>query len=79
MKLLFPVCFALLELHGPGKQLIDISPKGVVSLREPRADEGHFSKEVHCLVNTADGKFSAVVEDCGKVQRLIEEERKCNE
>lgn len=64
---------ALIYLHGPGGQPIFINPDEVVSVRKPRPDEGHFSKEVHCLVNTADGKFATVVEDCDTVRVMVED------
>lgn len=63
----------LLQLHGPGGQNIFINPNEVTSVREPRSGEDHFGKGVHCLVNTADGKFSAVVEDCATVRMLVED------
>lgn len=73
MKALLLIAHHLIVLHGPGGQIIDINPEQVVSVREPRSDEGHLQKGIHCLVNTSDGKFSAVVEDCDTVRVLIED------
>ena len=72
MMIVLAVAFRLLQLHGPHDQIIDINPDQVVSLRKPRADEGHFTSGVRCLVNTSDGKFSTVMEDCETVRASIE-------
>ena len=72
MMIVLAVAFRLLQLHGPQDQLIDINPDQVVSLREPRADEGHFPKGIRCLISTTDGKFSTVMEDCETVRAGIE-------
>jgi hypothetical protein len=65
--------FILLELHGPGNQYFEVNPEAVVGLRTPRESE-HFGAGVKCIVNTNDGKFFAVVEDCATVRRMIEGE-----
>lgn len=51
--------------------MIELNPKTVVSLREPRAAE-HFWKGAHCLINTTDGKIVVVQETCDEVIKLIE-------
>jgi hypothetical protein len=61
----------LLRLTGPEHQVIELNPKTVVSLREPRAAE-HFWKGAHCLINTTDGKIVVVRETCDEVIKLIE-------
>jgi hypothetical protein len=58
-------------LHGPDNQPIDINPDQVVSVRQPRASEGHFQKGIRCLVITADGKFVAVMETCDEIRNKI--------
>jgi len=65
--------YVLIELHGPGGQTFDINVAEVVELRTPR-DEDHFARGVQCIVNTSDGKYSAVSEDCDTVRRMIEGE-----
>ncbi|WP_063685577.1 hypothetical protein [Bradyrhizobium stylosanthis] len=72
MLIVIAIAFELLQLHGPSDQLIDINPDQVVSLRKPRADEGHFANGVRCLVSTTDGKFSTVTEDCETIRSRIE-------
>jgi hypothetical protein len=62
----------LLQLTGPEHQLIELNPKSVVSLREPRVVE-HFWKGAHCLINTTDGKIVVVQEQCTEVRKLIED------
>lgn len=66
--------YYLLEFHGPGGQIIDLSPDAIVSLRVPRQEE-HLQKDIRCIINTSDGKFSAVIEDCEEVRRMLEQER----
>ena len=70
------VAFKLIQLHGPSGQLIDINPDQVVTLREPRADEGHFPRGIRCIVNMTDGKLNVVQEDCLTIRSMIEEVRK---
>jgi hypothetical protein len=69
------VVYVLIQLHGPGGQTFDVNASAVVELRQPRSEE-HFGKGVKCIVNTSDGKFSAVIEDCDTVRRMIEGEHK---
>jgi hypothetical protein len=72
--MIIAIAFRLILLHGPGGQEIEINPNEIVSLREPRGEaEGHVSKEVRCMVNTVDGKFSAVVETCATVRGMAKE------
>ena len=70
------VVLYLIVLHGPGGQEIVLNPKEIVTLREPRGDEGHVSGEIHCIINTVDGKFSAVVESCTLVREMAKENEK---
>ena len=67
--------YHLLVLHGPGGQVIQVSPEEVVSLRTPRGETEHLQKGIRCIVNTTDGKFSALVEDCDTIRLMIEDER----
>jgi hypothetical protein len=69
------IAYVLIELHGPGGQNIIVNTKEIVELRDPQTKE-HFGKGVHCIINTSDGKFSAVSEDCDTVRRMIEGEHK---
>lgn len=64
------VLSSFIQLHGPGNQLLEINPDEIVSLRMPQSTE-HFAPGVRCIVNTADGKFSTVQEDCDTVKHLI--------
>ena len=52
----------------------DDATAGIVSLREPRSvEDEHIQRGVRCIINTSDGKFTAVTDDCWKVNKLIEE------
>jgi hypothetical protein len=61
----------LVHFTGPDKQLIEINPDEVVSIREPRDSEQHFHEHVNCLIFTSDGKFSGVVEECSAVEQKL--------
>jgi hypothetical protein len=63
----------LIRLTGPDGQHIEINPSEIVSIRTPRHEEqkGHFHERVRCLIFTGDGKFTAVIEDCDTVSRLL--------
>jgi hypothetical protein len=68
------LAFHLILLHGPGGQKIDINPREIASLREPSAiSEGHFPKEIRCVVIMTSGRFNLVKEDCGTVKAMTEE------
>jgi hypothetical protein len=67
------LALTLVIVTGPDGQKISINPDEIVSLREPRG-EGHFDKNVHCLIHTGDGRFVAVTETCAEVSRLIQED-----
>lgn len=69
------VAAALLLLHGPDGHKVLVNPEQVVALHSKKADkEGAklFVPGAECLVNTADGKYIAVVEPCSAVQTMLE-------
>ena len=65
---------ALVELTGPENQRIEINPEQVVTLRKPRGAE-HFAVGIQCIVNTVDGKFILVKENCSTVQKKLKGEQ----
>lgn len=70
---MFEVAAALVLLHGPDGRQILLNPDLVVSMQA--AIEGKANKqladEVRCLINTNDGKFISVVENCDRIQELF--------
>lgn len=65
----------LVPFYGPDGHMVEINPQEVVLIREPRKIDSVVSKDVHCLIFLADGKFAAVREDCATVrQRLLQAE-----
>ena len=56
----------LIELTGPDRQVIIVSPDEIVAMRAPRVIE-HFAPGTRCLLNTVDGKGVAVQETCEQV------------
>jgi hypothetical protein len=71
------VILLLLLLHGPTGREIRLNPRTVTSLHAPMTP-GHnqaITEGANCLINTADGKFIAVIETCAEVARMIEERK----
>ena len=55
----------LVEFTGPDKQMVEVNPDEIVSIREPRGEvQAHFHKDVKCLIFMSDGKFIGVIENC---------------
>jgi hypothetical protein len=66
---------AFIQLMGPDGQVIIVNPDQVVTVREPRHGvDGHFHKDVRCLLHMTDGHFVAVVDPCAVVRDLLEAE-----
>ena len=59
-------------VHGPDGQEIELNIVEISSVRQPRESEGHFSKDVKCLIFMTNGKFVGVKETCGDVIGMIE-------
>jgi hypothetical protein len=68
------LALSFVALTGPDGQIVVINREHVVTVREPRKVEGHFHKDVKCLVHMDDGKFVAVIEPCDIVRQLLEDE-----
>jgi hypothetical protein len=60
----------LITLTGPDKQVIQLNPNVIVSLRAPRVGE-HFAPGTRCLIHTSDGKIIVVQETCTQVNGLL--------
>jgi hypothetical protein len=58
-------------LTAPTGQPIEVNPKAIVAMREPRGAE-HFHKSAHCLLSTSDGKWVTVAESCAEVHKILE-------
>ena len=60
-------------VHAPGGAAIEINPREMSSLRNRAEAEGHFHKDVECVITMSNGKFIAVTETCDQVVRMVEE------
>ena len=62
-------------LHGPGGYEVNINPKRITSMRGgvPGSANKFIHDDAHCVVNTDDGKFIAVIETCEQVRKVIRE------
>jgi len=62
-----------IDVHGPDNQLIKLNAEEISSVREVRdTEEGHFGKDVECIVFMSNGKFVGTRETCPKILDLIE-------
>jgi hypothetical protein len=70
MTIFMALAMALITLSGPDGQTIELNPAEVTTLRTPRGID-HQSREIHCIVFTADGKFIGVKQTCRSVEDLL--------
>jgi len=61
----------LILVHAPDGQMIEVNPHEISSIREPRESEGHFQKNVNCVLWMTNGKFIGVVEECDAILDMI--------
>jgi hypothetical protein len=66
------IAIGLITLTGPDRQLIEINPRSVTTLRTVR-DAEQFAKGTKCIVFTTDGKNVNVTETCKQVHELLEQ------
>lgn len=67
----------LVVLHTVDGHEVAVNPALVTSLIAARQGETsqHFTAEVRCMINLADGKFVTVTETCESVRRLLDANR----
>jgi hypothetical protein len=61
----------LILVHGPDGQNVELNVYEISSIREPRQVEGHFAKDVHCLIFMTNGKLIAAIEECPEILNKI--------
>jgi uncharacterized protein YlzI (FlbEa/FlbD family) len=64
------VAAAWIQLSGPSGQEIFVNPDEVVSIRQPQTQLLH--ENIHCTLQTVDGKLINVIEDCDAVIAKID-------
>jgi hypothetical protein len=63
----------LVELHGPGNQIIYVNPSQITNIREPRdMNLRHFAVGTRCVVIMTNGNFIAVHDPCRVVRQQLE-------
>jgi hypothetical protein len=70
------VAVFLVVLHTLDGRDIIINPAQVTSMREAHdddADHKAFTGGVRCMINTTDGKFVTVIEECETVRKMVED------
>jgi hypothetical protein len=71
------VASGLIVLHAPDGHEIFINPVEITMLHQKlEAGHGRFPEKASCMVNTTDGKFIAIVEDCLTVLKSIDDARR---
>jgi len=73
-KIYLLIAVHLIQLTGIDKQIIELNPDSVATLRGPRETD-LIAKGAKCLVFTTDGKYVSVTETCAEVHRLLENGR----
>lgn len=59
-------------LHAPDGRPVSVNPEQITSLQHKTEKRNQMVPEkANCIVNLADGKFIAVLEDCPTVERNI--------
>jgi len=71
MMLAVTLALNLVLLHTPDGQALYLNAATVVTIRKPRAYEGHLHDGVMCLVHLTDGKWIGVSEDCDQVTAVV--------
>ncbi|MCP3475098.1 hypothetical protein NLM33_32770 [Bradyrhizobium sp. CCGUVB1N3] len=65
---------ALVVLHTVDGREIIVNPAQITTMREAHdADDPNraFTEQVRCMINTADGKFVTVVEECEAIREML--------
>jgi len=65
---------ALVVLHTVDGREITVNPAQITTMREAHdaSDPNRaFTKQVRCMINTADGKFVTVVEECEAIREML--------
>jgi hypothetical protein len=62
---------ALVELHGPSGQVLQINPAEVSSLRAPVDATGHWGEGTRCVIVMTNGRSNAIAEDCDTAARKL--------
>jgi hypothetical protein len=68
MKLLVAAVILIL-VHSLDGQDIYVNPREIVSIRKPQSDLLH--SDVHCSIQTVDGKLINVIDECTDILRRI--------
>ena len=62
-------------VHAPDGARIEVNIDSIVAVRPPREhDKRTISKDVNCMILTADAKIIAVVETCEQVMSAVPQE-----
>jgi hypothetical protein len=65
----------LLFVHGPDGQMLELNIDQISSIREPRATEGHFHKDVKCIIIMSNNRLVAIVETCNDVLNYLQAQK----
>jgi len=69
--MLWLLALKLVTFTGPDDQIIEVNADEIVSVRTPRSAD-HFGPGIRCLINTSDGKYVSVKEECSQVVKTLQ-------
>lgn len=62
----------LIALHGAQGHTVYVNPKEVVSIRTaPTGANRHYAPDIHCLIQTSDGKVVGSTDNCDAVAMTL--------
>ena len=68
----FHIAVRLILLHAPDGQEIELNPREISSIREPREEDRQVHHDINCIVTMTNGKFFGVIENCKDVVEKFE-------
>jgi hypothetical protein len=68
----FLLALHLIIVHAPNGDEIELNTNEVSSLREPRDAEGHYHKDVNCVIFMTNGRFISATESCKDIHAMLE-------
>ena len=57
--------------HAADNKLVQLNVAEMSSIREPPISEGHFDKDVHCVIVMTNSKLIGVIESCREIIQKI--------
>jgi len=72
----FLLALHFIIVHAPNGDEIGLNASEISSLREPRDAEGHWHKDVNCVIVMTNGRFISTAETCKRIAEMVKEAEK---